>query len=192
MVKRDETVATPLLPSFQIRTAVVGTRGCGKTALLNALFQKRVSHCSAEYGTKSINRFHVKSNVEEKDQVFQATKAINENVAGLDQEIPVKDFYITVKDSEISTPGNVELVFEDVPGCLRGREFRNYMMSTWDDVDCLIFVADLQRSSYISHDEELFNTLDVLMKRKEVPLLIVGNKCDDVNDETCRPSETNS
>ncbi|KAL3905395.1 MAG: hypothetical protein SGILL_009694 [Bacillariaceae sp.] len=188
MVKQNQqNTANTRKPSFQIRTAVVGTQGCGKTALLNALFQRKVTHCSSEYGTKSINRFHVVSSSQQNlvdDDSFEATKAINEKVVSQQQGIPVKDFYITLDESEISTPGNVELVFEDVPGCLRGQDFSDYMISQWEDIDSLIFVADLQRNSYISHDEGLFNTLDILMKKKEVPLLIVGNKFDDVKDET--------
>ncbi|KAL3924847.1 MAG: hypothetical protein SGILL_000802 [Bacillariaceae sp.] len=187
MVTPSDITTRSRVPSFQIRTAVVGVRGSGKTALLNALFQRKVSHCSDEYGTKSINRFHVVSSIKkyglDDAQVFEATKEVNEDVFGTEHGVPVKEFHISLNNSDIETTENVELVFEDIPGCLRGREFSDYMKSVWGDIDCLIFVADLQRSSYTSDDENLFNMVDVLMKQKEVPLLIVGNKFDDVKDE---------
>ena len=57
MVEQTMDAARMKAPHFEIRIAVVGTQACGKSSLLNALFQRKVSHCSAEFGTKSINRF---------------------------------------------------------------------------------------------------------------------------------------
>jgi GTPase SAR1 family protein len=184
---------TPPQLKYEIKVALLGSGKVGKTSLLRLLLNRPYLRCHDDDdddddsnhvddddlgGNKSIHRFRVSNETSTTETVVVESS----NYCGVE----VKEYRLGNIVDPIFRHGkdNVDLVFEDIGGQCHGGALKEYLKHNWHTIDCLIFVADLTRSVYTSHDEEIFNLVDEHMSRKEVPLLIVGNKFDDPTDNT--------
>lgn len=169
-------------PTFEIKVGLLGAGACGKTSLLSALLIRpdllSDSDSSSEGGSKSIHRFRIVPSAAQRASYEAIPRAETGGVEVNDCTVGVQDPLFDINSDD------VQIIFEDIGGQCQGTALKQYLRQAWKNFDCLIFVADLNRSSYTSHDEDLFNLVDEHMSEKEIPLVIVGNKFDNPDDET--------
>lgn len=120
---------------------------------------------------------------------------MNDNLALRDCErVHEKFFDISLDEGLCKMRDDTSLVFIDIPGINEagaGNKFRDYVATKWVTFDCVIVVID-GGQGIIAQETVTFLKFvkDNLIKRKNLPVIIVSNKVDDPDDEDSLVHET--
>jgi GTPase SAR1 family protein len=124
-------------------------------------------------------------------ETFRETKEENETIRqSNDDSIHVHEFNLLLDTSNDFLEGrdDTSLVFMDIPGLDPGETihccYKQYLKESWEDLSCLIYVSDLRNErQWNSNDKQLLAFIADLMKTKQIPMLVIGTKVDEPDDE---------
>jgi GTPase Era involved in 16S rRNA processing len=124
-------------------------------------------------------------------ETFEETKEQNESIRQRNPDsIHVNEFNLSLDKSNafLEGRGDTSLVFVDIPG-LDPEEmihcgYKKYLKESWEDLSCLMYVSDLRNErQWNTSDKQLLAFIADLMKTKQIPMLVVGTKVDEPDDE---------
>ena len=186
-VKRSNALnatANHVVPTFDVKVAVLGGSKSGKSTVLNAFFQEQFTDSSRNgvnyyelsrrntcNGRQNITRLPNKDNTV---AVGKSGKKVTEHHFDVELEA---DILHEMRD-------DARLVFVDVPSFFpKGSHYLDYLEKKWDEMDCAIIVLDVMSNNSAENVTIMNFVKHCLKKRKDLPIVIVCNKVDDTEDE---------
>ena len=176
--------ANHVVPSFDVKVAVLGGSKSGKSTVLNAFFQEQFTDSSRNgvnyYELSRRNTCNGRQNITHlpnKDNtvaVGKSGKKVTEHHFDVELEA---DILHEMRD-------DARLVFVDVPSFFpKGSHYLDYLEKKWDDMDCAIVVLDVMSDNSAENVTIMNFVKHCLKKRKDLPIVVVCNKVDDTEDE---------
>ena len=176
--------ASHVVPTFDVKVAVLGGSKSGKSTVLNAFFQEQftdssrnginyyeLSRRNTRNGRQNITRLPNKDNTV---AVGKSGKKVTEHHFDVELEA---DILHEMRD-------DARLVFVDVPSFFpKGSHYLDYLEKKWDEMDCAIVVLDVMSNNSAENVTIMNFVKHCLKKRKDLPIVIVCNKVDDTEDE---------
>ena len=176
--------ANHVVPSFDVKVAVLGGSKSGKSTVLNAFFQEQFTDSSRNgvnyYELSRRNTCNGRQNITHlpnKDNtvaVGKSGKKVTEHHFDVELEA---DILHEMRD-------DARLVFVDVPSFFpKGSHYLDYLEKKWDDMDCAIVVLDVMSDNSAENVTIMNFVKHCLKKRKDLPIVVVCSKVDDTEDE---------
>lgn len=189
---------------LEIKVALLGYVGVGKTTILNALFGEKYSEMSRKRETAGVSFFRIVKPDTNKDSgstetersadtftvpsnmatqkpasILNEIKGDNEKLRNSNM-IVEKVFDIAPSDILIKMRPDTTLVIVDIPGINEADTdniYKNYVEEKWNTFDCVVVVMDASEGVNTSEQVELlkFVKKNATGKRR-TPVIIVGNK----------------
>jgi GTPase SAR1 family protein len=183
----------------------------GKSTVLNALLGDMFSQVALKRTTAGVNFFRIiqptehegdvlaEPNPEEEwstigdDKKCQEADAVHNQISNDNQElrfcdtVAEKTFDIRIRYPICKMRNDTQLVLIDIPGINEAessKKYKDYVESNWKTFDCVVVVMDAIQG--VSTDEQV-ELLEFVRhnnrESKDVPIIVLGNKMDDLNDE---------
>ena len=182
---------------FEIKVAVIGYVSVGKSTVLNALFGRKYSDVAMRRATAAINHFRVSTPPDYTQEPIRTadstlTETMEDNVklrdvsSASNGRVQEKKFVIELDDPLCDMRENTSLVFVDVPGINEADRsmYKSYIHDNWDGFDCVVVVMDAIQGANTQEQVSLLRFVsDNVREKKDIPVIILGNKIDDPDDE---------
>ena len=193
---------------FEIKIAVIGYVSVGKSTLLNALFGNKYSDVAMKRATAAVNHFRISTSpdyslneIRSPEYTLEETKKDNEKLRNhVDVEkadgsfnegsksavVQERYFTIALEEPLCEMRDNTSLVFVDIPGINEANRsiYKDYVNEKWDTFDCVIVVMDATQGACTNQQLELLQIVkDNIRAKKDVPVIVLGNKVDDPDNE---------
>ena len=185
----------------------------GKSTVLNALLGDKFGQVALKRTTAGINFFRITQPIEESteprpEQELSSERelsTINDSIRYKDADdvhkeiskdnkelrssevVKEKTFDIRIKYPICKMREDTQLVLIDIPGINEAetsKKYKDYVESNWDTFDCVVVVMDAVQGV---NTEEQVSLLKFVhsnnQKYKDVPIVVLGNKMDDLRDE---------
>jgi small GTP-binding protein len=196
-----------ITPQYEIKVALLGYVSVGKTTVLNALLREKFSEVSMRRTTAGINFFRIVSHgsnvtgTEQQQQQWlalpdeeaQTAESVLREIEASNQvlreanRVEEKVFTIELDKDLCQMREDTSLVIVDIPGINEANRktiFKDYAKDKWDTFDCVIVVMDARQGVNTSEQVELLEFVKQnLHERKNLPVIILGNKVDDPDSE---------
>jgi small GTP-binding protein len=205
LVHNIETT-TMITPQFEIKVALLGYVSVGKTTVLNALFRDKFSEVSMRRTTAGINYFRIVSQGSNtmktkqqqqssavSDQEPQTAESVLHEIEASNQvlreanRVEEKGFTIELEKNLCEMREDTSLVIVDIPGINEANResiFKDYAKHKWDTFDCVVVVMDARQGANTAEQIELLEFVNQNLKeKKNLPVIILGNKVDDPDSE---------
>jgi GTPase SAR1 family protein len=177
----------------------------GKTTVLNALFRNKYGETSMKRATAGVSYFRIQTNSqsataaevvvgeEEMDADTRSAKSIFQEIS-LDniqlresETVVEKTFDIQLTTELVPMMKDVQLVFVDIPGINEANaehKYTNYVSQKWETFDMVVVVMDAKQGVNTEDSVFLLNLVKENNKTyKDIPVIILCNKVDDLDDE---------
>ena len=163
----------------------------GKTTILNALLGDEIIGRAVPRTTAGVNFFRVgqssKQNASESVEIREADGSSIVDDEESSESVKETTFDVQVRRLICKMRKNTQLVLIDIPSISRAEpsmKYKKYIESNWKTFHCVVVVLDAVQGV---NAQEQVDLLKFVQKNhqdsKDVPIIIVGNKMDDLDDD---------
>lgn len=197
--------------TFEIKIALLGYVSVGKTTVINALLRDKFGEVSMRRTTAGVNYFRLSSKSLKRkasdtksdgddsmewtvtpDTLRTANETLHEitadnRVLRSSNKVQTKTFDVELEKDLVEMRKDTKLVICDIPGVNEAgadTKYKDYVSDHWHTFDCVVVVMDAKQGV---NTEDQVNLLEFVKEcqacKKEVPVIILGNKVDEPEDE---------
>jgi GTPase SAR1 family protein len=199
--------------ALEIRVALLGHVGSGKSTVLNALLQGKYSQVPVNRTTAGVNCFRVHTKEAKNSAHSSAALQVGESTTAPDTVVTAEQvLHLIIDNEKFRSSGTVQestfnielaepicdmrkdttLVLVDIPSLNEAatheaathEAYSDYVHTKWDTFDCAIVVMDVFQGA---NTEDQRNLLDMIRHNvshnKDVPVIVLCNKVDDPNNK---------
>ena len=176
--------ASHVVPTFDVKVAVLGGSKSGKSTVLNAFFQEQFTDSSRN----GVNYYELsrRNTCNDRQNITRLPNKDNTVAVGKSGKKVTEHHFDVELEADIlhEMRDDARLVFVDVPSFFpKGSHYLDYLEKKWDEMDCAIIVLDVMSNNSAENVTIMNFVKHCLKKRKDLPIVIVCNKVDDTEDE---------